>query len=362
MADLLPSGGGDSGAMTQTRTAGSPALQAPALQTPALQNGDLQIGATVGRPAPVAYHRVAHLAPRTARWWRPLATLGVGAGLLLALFLLGVLAFVGVALVSLAAPDLAVPGPSLELEDPRNPADHLLGLGLIALLLPVVVLALRWGGGQRGTVHSVAGRLRWAMALRAGAVVLPVYAAVTWAWMVLAPPEDLSVPPVDASLLAVVVVVLLLTPLQCAAEEYAFRGLPLQVLGTWLRRPVVGVVLPVPLFMVGHGYDWVGQVGIAVFALSMGFLVWKSGGLELAVVVHTANNLPIFLASPLSPTSLQQGAVDPWLLLLDLPLTLGTTAALTVWVSRTHGVGLLEPVRGCGRSSAVAREAAHALP
>ncbi|WP_299036325.1 CPBP family intramembrane glutamic endopeptidase [uncultured Pseudokineococcus sp.] len=301
-------------------------------------------------PEPLAYHRLAHLDPRTARWWRPLATLGVGAGLLLALAVLGLVAVVGAVVATEVAPGLAALGPSVDLDDPRNPADHLLGLGLLALLLPVAVLALRWGGGQRGTVHSVTGRFRWAMALRAAAVVLPVYAVVLWAWMALAPPEDLSVPPLDASLVVVVVVVLLLTPLQCAAEEYVFRGLPLQVVGTWLRRPVAGVVLPVPLFVVGHGYDWVGQIDIAVFALSMGFLVWKSGGLELAVVVHTANNLPLFLASPLSPSSLQQGAVDPWALLLSLPLTLGTTAALTIWVSRAHGVGLWEPVRGRGRA------------
>ena len=241
--------------------------------------------------------------------------------------------------------------PSVTLEDPLNPVDFLPTLGTLALFIPVVVLSLRWGGGQRGTVHSVAGRFRWGMALRAGAVMLPVYALVHWTWFALAPPEDFSVPSVDASLLAVIVIVVLLTPLQCAAEEYVFRGLPMQVVGTWLRTPVVGVALPVPLFVLGHGYDWVGQIGVAVFALSMGFLVWKSGGLELAVVVHTANNLTLFLVSPLSPSSLHQGAVSPWLLLISLPLMLATTAALTIWVSRTHGVGLLEPVRGTGRGS-----------
>ena len=311
-------------------------------------------GQVVGQRAPLAYHRLAHLDPRTARWWRPFTTLGVAAGLLLALAVLGLAAGLVMVMVSELASIPAALTPSVNLENPRNPVDLLLGLGLIALLMPVVVLGLRWGGGQRGTVHSVAGRFRWKVAFRAGIVVLPLYAFLHWSLIALAPPEDASMPPVDASLLAVVVVVLLLTPLQCAAEEYAFRGLPMQLVGTWLPTPIVGVVLPVPLFMLGHGYDWVGQIDIAVFALSMGFLVWKSGGLELAVVVHTANNLPLFLAAPLSPTSLQQGAVDPWLLLVSLPLTLGTTAVLTVWTSRTHGVGLLEPVRGHGRASRAA--------
>ncbi|WP_380167365.1 CPBP family intramembrane glutamic endopeptidase [Jannaschia sp. R86511] len=333
--------------MTETPTA---AVQLP-VQTHPVQPHPVQPH-PVGAGDPLAYHRLAHLRPRTSRWWRPFATLGAGAGLLLGLVVIALV----VAVVSVIAvehsPGVTWPGaltPSTDLDDPRNPVDLLLSLGLIALLLPLVVLALRWGGGQRGTVHSVVGRFRWGMALRAAAVVLPGYALVLWTATALAPPADLSLPPLDVSLLAVVVVVLLLTPLQCAAEEYAFRGLPMQLLGTWSRWPVLGVVLPVPLFVLGHGYDRVGLVDIAVFALAMGFLVWKSGGLELAVVVHTANNLPLLLVSPLSPSSLQQGAVDPWLLVVSLTPMLLTTAGLTVWVSRTHGVGLLEPVRGRGR-------------
>jgi membrane protease YdiL (CAAX protease family) len=145
--------------------------------------------------------------------------------------------------------------------------------------------------------------------------------------------------------------VLLLVPLQCAAEEYAFRALPQQMLGTWLRSPLWGILLPVPLFMVGHGYDVVGQIDIAVFAVCMGFLVWKSGGVELAIVVHTANNLVLFLLAPFSPSSLVQGAVEPWTLLLSLPLTLGVTAGLTLWVSRTHRLRFFAPVRSAARTS-----------
>ena len=330
----------------------APAHQAPPAgvapvagpQMTAVSTGPLPV-----QPAALPYHRLAHLEPRTARWWRPIATLGVSAGLLLGLLV--ILLVSGLVFVLAGERFPAALTPTEDLQDPRNPVDHLINLASLALLIPLVVLSLRWGGGQRGTVHSVAGHFRWRMALRAAAVVMPLYALVLWTLIALVPPEDASVPPFDGTLLAVVVVVLLLTPLQCAGEEYAFRGLPLQLLGTWLRTPVLGIVLPVPLFMLAHGYDWVGQIDIVTFALCMGFLVWKSGGLELAIVVHTANNLPLFLVSPLSPTSLQQGAVDPWSLLLSLPLVLATTAALTVWVSRTHGVRLLEPVRGHGRSS-----------
>ncbi|GAB3686445.1 lysostaphin resistance A-like protein [Angustibacter aerolatus] len=301
------------------------------------------------------YHRLPHLDARSARWWRPFSTLAVGVGLLLAVAVLGLLVLLVAALTTQQGSFPAALTPSPGLDDPRNPMDLVVDLGSLGLLLPVVVLAARWGGRRRGTVHSVAGRFRWGTALRAGAVVLPLHAVVLWTLTAIAPPADLSLPPVGASLVAVVVVVLLLTPLQCAAEEYVFRGLPAQLLGTWWRSPVVGVVLPVPLFVLGHGYDRVGQVDVAVFALAMGFLVWKSGGLELAVVAHVANNLPLFLVAPLSPSSLQQGAVDPRSLLVSVPLTLVTTAGLSVWTSRVHGVRLLEPVRGRGRTTSGAR-------
>ena len=108
--------------------------------------------------------------------------------------------------------------------------------------------------------------------------------------------------------------------------------------GTWLKSPLWGIILPVPLFMLGHGYDWVGQIDIACFALCMGALVWRSGGLELAILVHAANNTMSFLLAPLTPNSLEQGAVNPAALLFSLPLIFGITAWLWWWVGKQYGV------------------------
>ena len=114
-----------------------------------------------------------------------------------------------------------------------------------------------------------------------------------------------------------------------------------------------GILIPVPLFVLAHGYDWVGQIDIAVFAVCMGALTWKSGGLECAIVLHTANNLTLFLLTTFSASStLEQGAVDPILLLISLPVTLGSTAWLWWWVSRRYGVRALEPVVEVARRGA----------
>jgi membrane protease YdiL (CAAX protease family) len=286
------------------------------------------------------YHLMPRGDDRTARWWLPLSTLGVAAGLYVAMLVVAFLvALVGVFVLP------ASWAPSEMLEDPRNPMDLLLMLGLIVLMLPAAILGSRWGGGMPGVIHSIAGRIRWRLLLRAAVVVIPLFAMVYTIDFVVAPPADFSWPSADGRILAVFVIILLLTPLQCAAEEYAFRALPQQMFGTWLRSPLWGILVPVPLFMIGHGYDWVGQIGIAVFAICMGFLVWKSGGLELAIVVHTGNNLILFLLAPLSPSSLGQMTVTPGVMLMSVALTLGVTTGLTWWISRSRGLGWFEPLR-----------------
>ena len=297
-------------------------------------------GASAAAAPALPYHLQMRRSPDSAKWWRPLASLGIVLGFATAAALVMLLVAVAWLLLNPWA------GASENLEDPTNPWDMLLLLGPMALLLPMAVLGSRWGGTGRGRIHSVLGRVRWGMLLRAGAFVLPVYAVIIVGGFLLSPPEDFARPEAGARTAAVFAIAILLAPLQCAAEEYLFRGLPLQAFGTWLRSPLWGVLLPIPLFMLGHGYHWAGQIDIAVFALCMGALAWKSGGLELPIVMHASNNLVLFMLAPFSPSSLHQGEVDPAGLLFSLPLTIGMTAVLWVWVSRREGVRLREPVRG----------------
>ncbi|MFT4231154.1 MAG: type II CAAX endopeptidase family protein [Leucobacter sp.] len=291
---------------------------------------------------PLPYHRLARRSSRTARWWRPLAALGVALGMYLALALAVVLPLLILAVVTELSG--AGWGPSQNWDDPANPFDLLLMLGIVAVMLPAAILGMRWGGGARGAIHSVLSRVRWGLMLRAAAFVVPAYALVTVTLFVVAPPADFRWPEPGVSVIAVYATLILLVPLQCAAEEYAFRGLPMQMFGTWLRSPLWGILIPVPCFMMLHGYDWVGQIDVAVFAICAGALAWKSGGLELPIVLHTANNLILFLLAPFSRSSLEQGAVDPVALLSTLPMTIGATAALWVWVSRRYSLRAFEPV------------------
>ncbi len=96
---------------------------------------------------------------------------------------------------------------------------------------------------------------------------------------------------------------LLLTPLQCAAEELVFRGYVLQGLGRLLRQPVVLAVLSSVVFTVPHLYNpEVAAYGLAIMAanyfvmgLFLAAVALRDGRLELAIGAHAGNNLLLAL-------------------------------------------------------------------
>lgn len=288
------------------------------------------------------YHRMEYVAltdptgsaRRRARWWRPPAELA-GAIVLWGVFVLVLFA---------VAEICGVPTLTDDLDDFTKPVDLALNLALIGALVPAAVLAARWIGRPRGSIHSVERRFRWGLAMRAARVLLPAYLigfALLW---LLDPPSDAHLPHLDTRLVVLIAITVLLVPLQCAGEEYLFRGVPQRLLGTWLRSPAWGILLPVPLFVLGHGYDLRGQISVGVFAVCAGLIVWKTGGLEVAIVLHAVNNLPLFLLIPFAPSLATAEDSSTPALLVDLVMTIAATAWVFRWTSRSRGLRWWQPV------------------
>ena len=103
--------------------------------------------------------------------------------------------------------------------------------------------------------------------------------------------------------------------------------------------------MPVPLFVMGHGYSWLGQVDITVFALAMGALAWKTGGIEIPVLLHVANHWTLFAIAPLIPGFIEQGEVSVTGFLQAIIPMLLLTAGIWWWFSRREHLGLWEPFR-----------------
>ncbi|RAF70275.1 CPBP family intramembrane metalloprotease domain-containing protein, partial [Burkholderia multivorans] len=103
---------------------------------------------------------------------------------------------------------------------------------------------------------------------------LPVWAAGVVVLGIVSP-ESVALDPGtswDSRLALMLVLVLLLAPIQSMSEELVFRGLAMNVIGSWLRSPWWAVLIPVPFFVFGHIYDVPGLISIGVFAVVMGLL------------------------------------------------------------------------------------------
>lgn len=297
-------------------------------------------------PRRLSYPRQAHLELSTARWWRPLLVLPLFLGLYAAFAPV----FVGLCLLLARAAGLSPL--TMSLQDAAGPTGLFLAEGLLTLGTPAALLSMRWAGGRRGrcagTLISVRGRFRWSLALRGALGLVPLFALVNGI-TVFAAPGPFATPVVDGRLIALEAITLAMVPLQSAAEEYMFRGLPQQLLGTWLHSPLWGIILPVPLFALAHSYDAWGLVDIVVFALVTGCLAWKTGGLELPIALHVVTNLTLLVLTPWKPALSDQGAADHRLLLLSVAATILAGLCLCGWFSRRENLRFFDPLRGAGR-------------
>ena len=138
------------------------------------------------------------------------------------------------------------------------------------------------------------------------------------------------------------IVIALFTPLQAAAEEYAFRGYLTQAFGGIFRGRAVAVLAPALLFAIAHG---VGQ-SIPIFfdrfafGVTAGILVILTGGLEAGIAYHVLNNvlaftLPLFFGDITSVLTPEGG--NWWDVLLSVVKSV-LFVAMTVYVARRMGI------------------------
>ena len=104
--------------------------------------------------------------------------------------------------------------------------------------------------------------------------------------------------------LASFAVVTVLAPLQCIAEEYIFRGLLMQTLGSWTRVPVIAVILQSALFALAHPYNNIGKMAIFVSGTVFALSAWLGRGIEVSSAYHICNNLTIFYLQGMNMTTI----------------------------------------------------------
>ncbi|WP_423463333.1 CPBP family intramembrane glutamic endopeptidase [Promicromonospora sp. MS192] len=285
------------------------------------------------------------------RWWRPLLGLLAVAGSGVVVFGMVLLATLGFVLAQAVGAQLPDPASDAFLVSPAGMLVTNLGL---ALGIPVALVATWAQSGRAGLVSSVLGRVRWRLLLGGLGVSLLLLVPLTLAGSVLvsqlglagdaSPGSDDGLWPLTpaSGWLALSLVILLTTPLQAAGEEYFFRGWASQWLGSLLRWRWLAVVVPAVvtavLFALAHGAQspWLFADRL-VFGLVASLIVWRTGGLELAVALHVANNLLAFglaIAYDGFAESLLITEVAPAEGAVSICVTLVTTAAVLWWARR----------------------------
>lgn len=274
------------------------------------------------------------------RWWRPLLSLMVMVGFVLALVVVAVLAMFA-ALLAGVDPDLFSDQDAL-LAQADQPWFLLANNLLLGAFIPLSMLAIWIGHGWRPRwVTSVVGGMRWRWLLVTSAVALVVQVVATLALFSF----DGFPSGTGVNVGWLLAVVFLTTPLQAAGEEYLFRGWLTQSVGSWIPAALVSALvtaaLASTLFAMAHGSQnvWLFLDRFA-FGVLASYLTWRTGGLEAAIGAHTVNNVVVFVPTILTggmASALSVTDVPAWLVLADVAAMV-VIGALVVFLARRTGI------------------------
>ena len=250
------------------------------------------------RASELPYHRLSHVNPR-ARWFTPVLEGLLIAGIYFVLLLIVSFALLAFAVMLRVPYDYLTDLQRIYANVFKTPLVFIALLITIIPVIPAIFIArLITNFKPLGLIHSIAGRMRWSylgVFLGFGFLIFGLY-YVGFATLDGSLTTQNSVHPLNSGMFWLyIVLILLIVPFQCYAEELLFRGYLMQTVGRWLKSPVWAIIIPAPIFMVLHGYGLWGLLSVLTMALIAGFLCWYTGGLEAGIGLHIANNVSIFI-------------------------------------------------------------------
>lgn len=250
------------------------------------------------RASELPYHRLSHVNPR-ARWFTPVLEGLLIAGIYFVLLLIVSFALLASAVMLRVPYDHLTDLQRIYANVFKTPLVFIAFLSTVIPVIPAIFIArLITNFKPLGLIHSIAGRMRWSylgVFLGFGFLIFGLY-SVGFAALDGSLTTQNSVHPLNSGMFWLyIVLILLIVPFQCYAEELLFRGYLMQTLGRWLKNPAWAIIIPAPIFMVLHGYGLWGLLSVLTMALIAGFLCWYTGGLEAGIGLHIANNVSIFI-------------------------------------------------------------------
>lgn len=167
--------------------------------------------------------------------------------------------------------------------------------GSVAIMLPIMFLTLLIT--QMKPIHMVSSvelKIRWKYLFKS----LVISGIFTTGLIVLGGFLDGSIYdfelPKDTNIyywLGLAVLLLIIVPIQSAAEEYVFRGFIMQTLGGWFGSLIVAIGVTSTAFAFAHMYQKWAFISTLLFGIVCGYLVYVTGGLEASIAIHVTNNV-----------------------------------------------------------------------
>jgi membrane protease YdiL (CAAX protease family) len=223
---------------------------------------------------------------------------------------------------------------------------------LLASLIPLSML-IQWAffGVRPRWMHSVTGTWRWHLIGRSALFIVPIFLLYTGVGLAVALATMIGKPP-SGNTVALLIIIVLTTPFQAAGEEYGFRGFIARTVGSWSSRTgvsfAIGTIASSIVFALVHfaADPWLIAYYL-VFAVGMSLIVRATGGLEIAVLIHTLNNV-LLLIPAVVLSSLEEslnrdvGAAGPYAL---VPMAVITIITLIVvrWAPRRRVIASAPP-------------------
>ncbi|VEH90994.1 CPBP family intramembrane glutamic endopeptidase [Propionibacterium australiense] len=265
---------------------------------------------------PVRYHGLW----RSPRWrvWRPIVgALVAGALWFAAALVLSMLAIAttiarqGIAVQDYLEQILTGGGFTPELFITNNLA--------LACSIPIAWLVARIHSQPIRFVHSVTGRFRWRWFGGCLLMFLPLWGVFITLSVVLSD-EGMGELSVNENTVVLLLGVLLTTPIQCAGEEWFFRGginrlvascFPQHTRTLGLVSAVTGCVVSSFFFMLAHGAQdpWL-NIFYFGFGVAACLMCYRTGGLEASTAMHIVNNMTAMITLPFSDISHMMDRTD----------------------------------------------------
>ncbi len=284
------------------------------------------------QPHTLHYHRQFAALPGN-RWYKPLLVAVLAAVFYLIAIVVLFVGFFLWALFALGA-DSDFNAWSDQLIDMNTTTGILFGLISVILMWPTAELAtLCIYRRLFSSMFSLRGGMRWGrlgLYLLVGAAVWVVCAIVMVIFSDGAMGNLTSGIVWNSQVLAMLIAIILLVPVQATAEEIVFRGLAMNIIGSWLRHPAWAVLIPVPMFVAGHLYDLPGLIDVGIFAVIVGTLTIITGGLEAGIAFHIVNNVFAFGLGVLAGADLNATSAPTMEVVMSIaaPIIFGTVVVL----------------------------------